>query len=299
MSDGLNEVLEILNLERLEKNLFRGQSQDFGSGNVFGGQVLGQALIAAARTIKKESSSVAHSLHAYFLLPGDMKAPIVYDVDRIRDGRSFDTRRVRAIQHGRPIFNMSASFQRIEEGLEHQTSMPDVPGPEELLNEQQLRQQSVALKKLPADVQKRFLRDRSVETRPIEQDIDSFFKPQKRKPESFYWLRADSKLPDDLEVHQALLAYASDMGLLGTSMRPHGISYMHPRFQAASLDHAMWFHRPFRIDEWLLYATDSPISAGARGFNRGSVYTRDGVLVASTAQEGLLRLHDKEKAASK
>lgn len=300
IGEGLREVLELLDLERLENNLFRGQSQDFGSGSVFGGQVLGQALMAAGRTQQKDGGMVAHSLHAYFLRPGDMKAPIVYDVDRIRDGRSFDTRLVRAIQHGRPIFNLSASFQKQEEGLEHQMPMPfEVPGPDGLLNEEQLRRKNLKIQAMPPEVQKRFLRDRAVEARPVDQDVEGYFEPKKREPTSYYWIRAEGGLSDDLLLHQSLFAYASDMGLLSTSMRPHGISYMHPRFQAASLDHAMWFHRPFRMDEWLLYATDSPVAAGSRGFNRGSVYTRDGVLVVSAAQEGLIRMWKEPRGDKK
>ena len=289
MKEAVAEVLALLDLERLEDNLFRGQSQDFGSGNVYGGQVLGQALMAAAQTIPADRDSIAHSLHAYFLLPGNMKAPVVYDVDRIRDGRSFDTRRVRAIQHGRPIFNLSASFQKREKGLEHQSAMPDVPGPDGLLNEEELRRKSSLFQKLPPEVRKRFLRERSIEMRPVDQNPDPI-NDSGREPKNYYWLRCEASLPDDPILHQGLLAYASDMNLLSTAMQAHKIRYLHPRLQAASLDHAMWFHHDFHIDKWLLYAVDSPCSSGGRGFSRGMLYTQDGLLVASTAQEGLMRM---------
>lgn len=295
MNPALAEVLELLDLEQLEVNLFRGQSQDFGSGNVFGGQVLGQALAAASRTLREDRGE-AHSLHAYFLRPGNMKLPIVYEVERIRDGRSFDTRLVQAIQNGAAILNMSVSYHVREDGLEHQLPMPDIPGPEDLLNEVQLRDESGLADKLPEEMKHRFLRARPIETRPVAQH--AMLSRERREPFNYYWLKADcgdDKLPDGPLVHQSLLAYASDMGLLSTSMNAHGINYMTGGIQAASLDHSMWFHRSFRMDEWLLYATDSPTTGGSRGFNRGAVYTRDGVLVCSTAQEGLLRVR-KSKA---
>ncbi|MGI9346125.1 MAG: acyl-CoA thioesterase II [Gammaproteobacteria bacterium] len=289
MNYSIADIKSLMDLENLEQNFFRGQSQDFGSGNVFGGQVLGQSLVAASRTLPKGRNSIAHSLHAYFLRPGDMKFPIMYDVDRIRDGRSFDTRRVRAIQHGRPIFNMSASFQMHEEGFEHQAEMPSVPGPDSLKSELEIRKSVAARKNLPDQVKMRFLHERPIETRPVDQDIEHYFTSMEKDPNSHIWIRSEQSLPDDPVLHQALLAYVSDMSLLGTSMRPHGITFMNPKIQGASLDHAMWFHRPYRIDEWLLYATDSPSASGGRGFNRGSIYTQDGILVASVAQEGLIR----------
>jgi len=264
-------------------NLFRGRSPQDGWQRVFGGQVLGQALVAAGRTVEGRA---AHSLHAYFLRPGDPLVPILYNVDRIRDGSSFTTRRVVAIQHGKAIFNLAASFQVDEPGLEHQIEMPEVPGPEGLPNEVELRQRHIG--RIPEKFHSTFLRDRPIEVRPID-PVDEFA-PDKRPPFQNIWFRAVDTLPDDRALHQCVLAYASDLTLLDTSNLPHGVSWWSEKFQTASLDHAMWFHRPFRADEWLLYAQDSPRAAGARGFNRGSVFTRAGELVASVTQEGLIRL---------
>ena len=269
----LHALVEQLRLEQLEKNLFRGSSSDIGAPAVFGGQVPGQALMAASRTI--DNGHAAHSLHGYFLRPGDKKAPIVYDVDRIRDGGSFTTRRVVAIQHGEAIFHMSASFHRHEAGVEHQCAMPAVPGPDSL--QEQTRQPL----SLPIDF--RFADGRP----PLGQGVSP--------PTGQTWLRTVDRLPDDPLLHQAMLAYASDYSLLGVAMQPHGLDFRKPNVQGVSLDHAMWFHRDFRIDDWLLYDTDSPSAAGARGFCRGSVYSQEGRLVASVAQEGLVRVRDEGK----
>ncbi len=279
----LESLIELLDLEPIEVNLFRGVSPNEGWQRVFGGQVLGQALVAAGRTVEGRA---AHSFHAYFLRPGDPKVPILYNVDRIRDGSSFTTRRVVAIQHGRAIFNMQASFQVDEPGLEHQVEMPKVVGPEGLLNEVELREKHAH--RIPEKFRNTFLRDRPIEVRAVD-PIDDFA-PEKRPPFQNVWFRAVDTLPDDRALHQCVLAYASDLTLLDTSNLPHGVSAWSDNFQTASLDHAMWFHRPFRADAWLLYAQDSPRAAGARGFNRGSVFTREGELVASVTQEGLIRL---------
>ena len=291
IAPALQEVLDLLDLEKLEVNMYRGLSQDMGGGAVFGGQVLGQALVAASRTVEKQGLD-AHSLHGYFLRPGDMKAPIVYDVDRIRDGRSFTTRRVRAIQHGEAIFNMSVSFQVQEPGLEHQMPAPEFQGPDGLKDEVELRMERQD--DIPEAIRQRSLRDRPFDMRPVDQ-VD-YMIPKKGPPYRQTWLRACGELGDDTVIHQALIAYASDMGLMSTCLLPHGINYMTRGFQGASLDHAMWFHAPFRADDWLLYESDAPITRAARGFNRGGMYTRDGQLVVSTAQEALVRLWDKPRS---
>lgn len=285
----LADLLALLRLEPLEKNLFRGQSQDLGWGTVFGGQVLGQALSAAQQTVPAGRS--VHSLHGYFLLAGDARRPIVYDVECIRDGKSFTTRRVVAIQGGQAIFSMSASFQVAEEGFEHQATMPDVPGPEDLLSETDLIRR--AGDRIPAPLLARALADKPIEIRPVDPPTD-LFRPEARPPVRQVWVRAQGPLPDEPQVHQFLLAYASDFHFMTTSMLPHAVTWLTPGMQVASLDHAMWFHRDFRIDEWLLYAVDSPAAAGGRGLARGSFFTRDGRLVASTVQEGLIRLRKRE-----
>jgi acyl-CoA thioesterase II len=282
MGNALAELIQLLDLEPIEVNLFRGVSPKEGWQRVFGGQVCAQALVAAMRTVQDRH---AHSFHAYFLRPGDPSVPILYDVDRIRDGKSFTTRRVVAIQHGEPIFNMQVSFQVAEPGLEHQLSMPSVPPPEGLASEVQ-RRRAVA-DRLPEPMRSVFLRDRPIDVRhvgPVD-ELD----PAPREPAQNVWLRAVGELPEDPALHQCVLAYASDLTLLDTSVLPHAISWWSEKLQSASIDHAMWFHRPFRADAWLLYAQDSPSASGARGFNRGSVFTRDGKLVASVAQEGLIR----------
>ncbi len=282
MKNLVQDLINHLTLERLEENLFRGESRDVGQKNVFGGQVLGQALMAASRTVE---GRLAHSLHGYFLLPGDPQAPIVYDVERIRDGRSFTTRRVVAIQHGRPIFNMAASFQIREEGVEHQAEMPDAPGPEGLPDKAELGKK--AAEKASGKVREFLLQQRPIEFRPVD-PADPLL-PEPRPAHRQVWMRAAAPLPDDPALHQAVLAYASDFSLLGTAFLPHGLSFLQRQVQAASIDHAMWFHRDFRMDEWLLYAMDSPSACNARGLSRGSLFSRDGKLVASVAQEGLIR----------
>ena len=283
MSFPVRELLDLLDLEPLEVNIYRGRNRDIGTGRVFGGQVLSQALVAARRTV--DGPREAHSLHGYFILPGDLAAPIVYFVDRLRDGSSFSTRQVTAIQHGRAIFSLSASFHIAEPGYEHQTPMPDVPPPEELANELDLIRGMAD--RIPESLRKVLTQDRPIDFRPVA-PIDPFH-PEKRAPVRHLWLRAIDRLPDDTLTHQAVLAYASDYGLLGTALLPHGVAPRSPALQLATLDHALWAHRPFRADEWLLYAMDSPAAAGARGFTRGAFYTRDGTLVASVAQEGLMR----------
>jgi acyl-CoA thioesterase II len=285
MSYDIEDLLELLALEPLEQDIYRGQNRDIGTGRVFGGQVMAQALVAARRTVDDDRD--AHSVHGYFILPGDLKAPIVYFVDRLRDGKSFATRRVTAIQHGRAVFNMSASFHRAEQGIEHQADMPDVVAPEGLTSELDVIR--AAADRIPPDVRAVLTQDRPIDFRPI--GIDPFSTPPS-EPTRNSWIRTVGAMPDSLLAHQAVLAYASDYGLLATATQPHGISIRDPRLQAATLDHAIWFHRPFRMDDWLLYTTDSPAAAGARGFTRGTVYTRDGRLVASVAQEGLLRVRD-------
>ncbi len=284
MSDMLTELLELLALERIEKNLFRGQSQDLGWGQVFGGQVVGQALSAAAQTVPDDRP--VHSLHGYFLRKGDATRPIVYTVDPIRDGRSFTTRRVVAIQGGRAIFNLAASFQVVESGLDHSDPSPvDAPDPEELLSEQDLARRLGD--RIPEPLRKRATAPRPIESRPV--DPINPLDPRLAPPYKQVWMRATAPLPDDDAAHRYLLAYASDFHLLTTAMLPHGVHWLTPNMQVASLDHSMWFHRPFRFDDWLLYVIDSPSASGARGLTRGSLFTRGGHLVASTAQEGLMR----------
>ncbi|MBN9063434.1 MAG: acyl-CoA thioesterase II [Rhizobiales bacterium 65-9] len=282
MAATIQELLDILALEPLEHNLFRGRSPQVGWQRVFGGLVIAQALVAAYRTV---DGRPPHSLHAYFLLPGDPSVPIIYNVDRIRDGRSFTTRRVIAIQHGRAIFSLSASFQTVEGGLEHQIAMPDVPSPEEV---PPLDALTTRLPEAAEGLAAHFSSKRPIEIRPI--DIERYFSREQRPPLFNVWLRAREALPDDPMIHQCALAYASDMTLLDASLLPHGRSLIESSIAGASLDHALWFHRPFRADEWLLYSQDSPFSGGGRGFARGSLFTRDGTLVASVAQEGLIRI---------
>jgi acyl-CoA thioesterase-2 len=286
MQSAVETLLSILDLEQLEHNLFRGLSPQVGWQRVFGGQVVGQALVAASRTVEGRG---AHSLHAYFMRPGDPAVPIIYEVDRIRDGHSFTTRRVVAIQHGEAIFAMSASFQRDEPGLDHQTAMPHVPPPEELPSEAQLKE--VYLENAPEPVRRYWARPRPLELRPV--DLRHYVSREPLEPAQTIWIRSSEPLPDDPDIHRCVLAYASDMTLLDTALFAHGRAIFDPDLQAASLDHAVWFHRPFRADEWLLYVEDSPSASGARGFTRGSLFSRDGKLVASVAQEGLVRVHGK------
>lgn len=283
MNSVLQRLIALLTLEQLEHNLFRGQSQNLGWGTVFGGQVLGQALSAAVQTVPDERRP--HSLHGYFLRRGDANMPIIYDVDRIRDGKSFTTRRVVAIQKGRPIFNLSASFQIDETGYEHQADMPETVDPDALLSKRDLAVKFAHL--VPPKLRKQAMFERPIEVRPV--DPINPFDPDQRPALKYVWFRASESLPDDPALHQYLLAYASDFELLSTSVQPHGVSWMTRGMQVASVDHAMWFHRSFRMDDWLLYAIDSPFAGGARGLARGQFFTRDGVLVASTMQEGLIR----------
>ena len=280
----IQNLLEILDLEPLEENLFRGRSPQVTWQRVFGGQVIGQALVAACRTVEV-ATRPPHSLHAYFLLAGDPKVPIIYEVERVRDGKSFTTRRVKAIQHGNPIFVMSVSFHRDEPGLTHQATMPAVPSPDELPNEAEIREKVLPM--MPEPVRRYYERERPIELRPVEYDR---YLGKKIEDGRFHvWIRATGKLPDEPAIHQCVLAYASDMTLLDSALTPHGRSVFEQTIMAASLDHALWLHRPFRADEWLLYAQDSPNMAGARGFSRGLIFARDGTLVASVAQEGLVR----------
>jgi acyl-CoA thioesterase-2 len=288
MPDSTADLLALLDLEALEVNLYRGQNRDLGTGRVFGGQVFAQALVAARRTV--DGAREAHSAHGYFILPGDLKAPIVYFVDRLRDGSSFTTRRVTAIQHGHAIFNLSASFHVEETGLSHQPTMPVVPDPESLAPELSLIREMAH--QIPASVRPVVTQERPIDFRPVS-PIDQF-NPAPRAPTRHVWFRVIGALPPEPWIHQAILAYASDYGLLTTALQPHGVGYRTPGLQLASLDHSVWLHRRFRADEWLLYSMDSPVMAGARGFVRGAIYSRAGDLVASVAQEGLLRLRKAE-----
>jgi acyl-CoA thioesterase-2 len=289
MPTALENLLGILDLEPLEHNLFRGRSPEDGWQRVFGGQVIGQALVAASRTVEPDRK--AHSLHAYFLRPGDPTLPIIYEVDRIRDGKSFVTRRVVAIQHGHAIFSMSASFQVEEAGLDHQTPAPSVTPPEELVSEEELKRQFIEHASEPA--KRYWRRERPIELRPVS--LAHFLTREKLQPVQHVWFRATGALPDDAAFHKCVLGYASDMLLLDTSLYPHGRTLFDRDLQVASLDHALWFHRPFRADEWLLYSQESPTASGARGFTRGAIYSREGTHVASVAQEGLIRVWPGEK----
>ena len=277
----LDDLITLLELERIEDNIFRGDSRDIGSAQVFGGQVVGQALSAAQHTV---DGRVAHSLHAYFLRRGDMTAPIIYEVDRARDGGSFSNRRVVAIQHGRPIFNLTASFQNPEAGIEHQAVMPDVPDPEDLRDI--IDVEGELLEKMPAKLRRHMTDKRPFVVRPVLQPDTADSMP----PVRCVWLRTVDALPEELALHQNLLAYVSDYELLGVSTLPHDLPFGQGAIIMASLDHALWFHREFRIDRWLLYSMDSPNASGARGFSRGQLFSEDGSLVASTAQEGLVRV---------
>jgi len=283
MNQLLEDLIKVMTLERIEINLFRGQSRDIGSPQVFGGQVLGQALVAATATVE---SREVHSLHAYFLRRGDFNSPIVYEVDRAWDGKHFSTRRVVAIQHGQQIFNMSASFQVPESGLDHQTAMPDVPYPESLPDQES--QYRAAIANAPPAMRRILEQKRPFEFRPV--GPLEFIRVEKSAPIKHVWFRAVDALPDDESLHRCLLAYVSDFHLLDTALKPHAVSMAAPKLTVASVDHAMWFHRTLRVDGWLLYAIDSPSASGARGFARGSVFARDGRLVASVSQEGLIRV---------
>ena len=281
------DLFALLDLEEIEQNHYRAVSPNDGWQRVYGGQVLGQALVAASRTVSDDRA--AHSLHGYFLRGGDTEHPILYKVDRIRDGKSFTTRRVVAVQHGHAIFNMSISFQVPEEGLAHQVDAPEAPPPAELRDERDVRAQEFAQAEFKTD--EMWNKDRPIEFRPV--DPQSLLNPVSKPPHQMCWMRARNKLPDDPQLHKCVLAYLSDWSLLDTAAQPHGVSFMDGKLQMASLDHAMWFLRPFRADEWLLYVQDSPSASGARGFNRGLIYDEAGTLVAATAQEGLMRLHEQ------
>lgn len=284
----LKELIALLELETIEENIFRGASQDLGFGNIFGGQVLGQALSAASKTVAADRS--AHSLHGYFLRPGDPARPIVYKVDCIRNGRSFTTRRVVAVQKGQAIFSMSASFQIDEPGFAHQAEMPDVPAPETLASELEMARRIED--RLPPTVRDKILCEKPIEIRPV--NPVNPFAPTPKSPEKHVWFRAIDAMPDNAAVHKYMLAYASDFGLVTTSLYPHGRTFWDPEMQVASLDHAMWFHRDFRMDDWLLYEIKSPSASHARGLSHGNIFTRDGRLAAVTAQEGLIRFRGEK-----
>jgi acyl-CoA thioesterase-2 len=278
----LDGLIELLDLEELEVNIFRGRSPEEPRQRVFGGQVAGQALVAAGRTVER---GIVHSLHAYFLRPGDVAAPILYQVDRIRDGRTFTTRRVVAIQHGKAIFHLSASFQPEEPGPDHQIPMPEAPDPDTLPTYEE--RIAPLLDRMPEGLRQWMTRDRPIDVRAV--DFVDPFHPVARPPSQLVWIRAHGRLPDPLLLHQCIVAYASDLSLLDTATLPHAIAWNDPGYVMASLDHAMWFHRPFRADEWLLYAQESPSAHGARGFTMGHLFTREGTIVVSVAQEGLIR----------
>jgi acyl-CoA thioesterase-2 len=281
-SPRLPELLQLLDLERIEDNLFRGESRDVGAPQVFGGQVLGQALVAASRTVEGRQ---VHSLHAYFLRRGDLSVPIVFEVDRSRDGGSFTSRRVVAIQHGQPILTMSASFQIAEPGLEHQAPMPEAPPPESLRDLAEI--EAEVIERMPQKVTGYFRNQRPFEFRAV--NPMEYLTRDRRPAAKQVWFRVIGSLPDDQALHRCLLTYVSDYHLLATATMPHGVNFL--ELQVASIDHAIWFHRDLRVDDWHLYAMESPSASGARGFSRGSIYARDGRLVASVAQEGLVREH--------
>ena len=286
MDAALRDLLDLLDLEQIDRDIFRGRSPDEGWQRVYGGQVIGQALVAASRTVS-EPKRLTHSLHGYFLRPGDTTIPILYDVDRIRDGKSFSTRRVVAIQRGKAIFSMAASFHDAEEGLSHQFERPAAPPPEQCITEQALIDEYIEHYPDAAEIYGKLARP--IEMRYVDPVRDHA--PEPMPPEQHVWIRTVDSMPDDPRLNQCLLAYASDMTLIDTSYRPHAVNWRHQNFQVASLDHAMWFHRPVRTDEWLLYHQDSPFSGGARGFSRGTFFDQSGQLIASCAQEGLIRLH--------
>ena len=283
----LNQIIKTLDLEEIELNHYLATSPNEGWQRVYGGQVIGQALVAASRTVSSNRS--AHSLHGYFLRAGDTTIPILYKVDRIRDGKSFTTRRVVAVQRGQAIFTMSISFQVDEGGLSHQFDMPKVPAPDSLPTEDELRREQA--KSWPKEFQESFSGSSAIQVKPV--DPVDLLNPEPAQAIQRCWMRCGEALPDDPRIHQCVLAYLSDWSLLDTASRPHAVSFMQDNVQVASLDHAMWFHRPFRADEWLLYDQDSPSASGARGFNRGLIYNQTGKLVASTTQEGLLRIYQQ------
>ncbi|MDX6910799.1 acyl-CoA thioesterase II [Hafnia paralvei] len=283
MSQALKNLLDLLDLEKIEEGIYRGQSEDLGLRQVFGGQVVGQALYAAKQTVPLERN--IHSFHSYFLRPGDSSQPIIYDVENLRDGNSFSARRVKAVQHGKPIFFMTASFQTAEEGFEHQNVMPEVPAPESLKSESEIANSMAHL--IPESVREKFTCEKPLEMRPV-----TFHNPLMgtvEEPIRNVWFKANGEMPDDPRIHQYLLGYASDFNFLPTALQPHGKGFLEPGMQVATIDHSMWFHRPFRLDDWLLYAVESTSASGARGFVRGQFYNRAGELIASTVQEGVIR----------
>ncbi len=283
MSQVLDELLALLKLEVIEQGIYRGQSQDLGFKALFGGQVMGQALSAAKETVTE--GRFVHSLHSYFLRAGDAKKPVVYEVEKIRDGKSFSTRRVQAIQNGQAIFYMTASFQVQEQGFDHQDQMPDVPPPEKISSYSDFIKQNQHA--LPESIRDKFLAERPIEIRPIEQY--NWANPQPAQPVCNMWIKANGDMPDDLRIHMYMLAYTSDFHFLPTALYPHGVSHWQPNFQIATIDHAMWFHRPFRFDDWLLYSMQSPSASNGRGLVKGQIFDRQGRLVASTMQEGVIR----------
>ncbi|WP_117233309.1 acyl-CoA thioesterase II [Vibrio maerlii] len=283
MSKPLQELLSLLQLERLEEGLFRGQSENLGLPQVYGGQVIGQALSAARYTVDEQRT--VHSFHSYFLYPGDPEKPIIYDVENLRDGKSFSTRRVKAIQNGRPIFYLTASYHGDAPGFEHQNTMPMIPGPENFASESQLAEKVAHL--LPEKVKQIFCGEKPIEIRPVT--VVNPLKPTKEKPKQYLWVRTNGALPDDQLIHQYILGYASDWGFLVTALHPHEVSLMTPNFQVATIDHSIWYHRPFKMDEWLLYAIESPTASNTRGLVRGEIYNQQGDLVATAVQEGVMR----------
>jgi acyl-CoA thioesterase II len=287
MTTVLQQLIEVLQLTQLEELRFEGPSEDLGFPNVFGGQVCGQAMMAAYRTVEDR---VAHSMHGYFLRPGDPNAPIQYEVQVLRDGGTFSARRVIARQHDKEIFTLNASFQADESGFSHQIDIPEAKDPDVLVSELEMRRRFKHL--IPEKLREQFTRDRPIEIRPV--NPLNYSDPDIRAPFKQNWFRAVGDLPDDIHLHQCILTYASDFGLLGTSMLPHGVSFAQKGMQVASIDHALWFHRPFRVDEWLLYDMDSPSASGGRGFNRGNIFNQKGELVASVCQEALIRRRPSE-----
>jgi acyl-CoA thioesterase-2 len=284
----LNRPLELFNLEKVDRDIFSWNGKNVGYKRIFGGQVMAQTLIAAYKTVNVEH--FAHSFHSYFIRPGNMEKPITFTVDRIRDGKSFTTRSVKAIQDGEVIFNCSISFQKREKGLEHQVDMPDVPEPESLKSEQELREDILKELKMKKEDMPMFFRQQEIEMRPVEKQ--NYFKPERMPPYKNTWIKNEGKLPDDQVIQQAFLLYISDMGLLGAANNSVGVNFLTKNLQNASLDHAMWFHRKLDLNGWFLYTIESPITRNARGFSRGSIFSRDGKLIASCTQEGLIRLWD-------
>ncbi|HCG80304.1 MAG TPA: acyl-CoA thioesterase II [Oceanospirillales bacterium] len=290
MSDVLQGLVELLEPTGIGENTFRGETQDLGFRALFGGQVMAQSLSSALKTLP-EGEWHAHSFHVYFMLAGTVTDHLEFEVDRLRDGRSFCTRQVKAIQNGRAILTMICSFQQTEEGFEHQAAMPEVKGPDGIPSQVELAR--MFRDYFPEKVRDIYTADKPIEMRVL--DPVNIFAPTKKDPVKYLWMKADGSLPEDTDLHAKLLAYASDFNLLPTSLHPHARSYGQKGMQMASLDHSVWFHRPFRMDEWLLYAIDSPNAGGGRGFCRGQVFNQKGELVASVAQEGLIRYREPEE----